>query len=131
MRLHLQRTSRKCPKQTLMMQRRNEHHEITKREEALNEEKSRKRKLPEPNPERSNQRKEQEKQRREQDEIERVAATSAQESPYDQLSSKELREVIYEKTGTRTWKQNEHTLQDVLVSINIYENQPRGEYFQN
>ena len=30
-RLHLQRTARKCPKQTLMMQRRNEHHETNKR----------------------------------------------------------------------------------------------------
>ena len=77
------------------MQLRNGHHKMSKREEALNEEKSRKRKLPEPHPEWSKQRKEQEKRRREEDKIERVAAISAQASPNNQLSSKELRQVIY------------------------------------
>ena len=39
--------------------------------------------------------------------------------------------LIYEKMGKRTRKQNEPTLRDVLVSVDVYENQTRGMSSEN
>ena len=57
------------------------------------------------------------KRRKELEEEERVAATAALQSPYANLSAKELREIIYLKTGKKTQKQKVQYLLDILHQI--------------
>ena len=71
--------------------------------EAMQNPTARKRNL---NDDRVESAKQQEKRKRVEEENERVAATCAAQSPYIDLSVRELREVIYLKTGERTRKQN-------------------------
>ena len=51
------------------------------------------------------------------EEKERVAATYAAQSPYIDLSVRELRELVYLKTGERTRKQNPESLRAILHRI--------------
>ena len=86
-----------------------------------------KRKAPTPNPEISKRRKAAEKQRRENEAEERAAATAAQTSPYAELTSRELRDLIFAKTGEKTRKQNHQTLMDALTAIELFQNSSRGK----
>ena len=123
-RTHLQRTSHKFPKQTLQAELRLQLQETIAREEEAKS--SRKRKAPTPNPEISKRQKAAERQRREKEAEERAAATAAQTSPYAELSSKELRDLIFSKTGKKTRKQNHEALMDALTTIELYQNPSRG-----
>ena len=64
----------------------------------------------------STKQKAREKKRME-EEKERVAATYAAQSPYIDLSVRELQELVHLKTGKRTRKQNPESLRAILHRI--------------
>ena len=113
---HMQKTDRRSPKLTLQTQLRIEFQEAEAKLEAKENGKpnARKRKLSVDQTEKAKQR---EKKRREEEEEERVAATDAVQSPYINLSVKELRDAIHLKTGERTRKQNPESLRAILHRI--------------
>ena len=111
---HMQKTNRRSPKLTLQTQLRLEFQEAEAKVEAMQNPTARKRKL---NDDRAESAKQREKKKRMEEETERVAATRSAQSPYVDLSVRELREVIYLKTGERTRKQNPESLRAILHRI--------------
>ena len=61
--------------------------------------------------------KEREKRRRLDEEAERSEVNAAQQSPYAALSANELKDLIFERTGRKTRKQNRQCLLDILTGI--------------
>ena len=111
---HMRKTDHRSPKQTLQTQLRIEYQEADAKLEAhLAGENKRKRSFPG----RAEEVRERMKRRKELEEEERVAATAALQSPYANLSAKELREIIYLKTGKKTQKQKVQYLLDILHQI--------------
>ena len=97
----MQKTDRRSPKLTLQTQLRLQ--EAEGKVETTQNFTSRKRKL---NVDQAGSAKQREKKKKMEEEEERVAATHAARSPYIDLSVRELRELVYLKTGERTRKQN-------------------------
>ena len=108
---HLQKTDHRSPNQTLQTQLRLEWQEA---ETKLEEHDAGGRKRRAPRPENAERMKEIQKKRRVEEEEERVAATTALQSPYANFTAKELRKIIFDKTGKKTRKQNLQCLLDIL-----------------
>ena len=114
---HMQKTNHRSPRLTLQTQLRIELQEAETKLEAHLNPVVRKRKQMAQHPWQGEGIKEREKRRRLQEEEERVAATVSQQSPNANLSLKELKDLIYARTGQKTRKQNQQNLIDILTRI--------------
>ena len=123
-RTHLKRTDRRHPRQTLRTQLRIEYHEAQARLEAKNEKIERKRKATVQHPWQGFGLKERNEQEQMNNRIAREEASRNQKSPLEDLSVKELQELVHEKTGKRTRKKTRETLMMVLQNLNEF---PEGE----
>ena len=123
-RTHLKRTDRRHPRQTLRTQLRIEYHEAQARLDAKNAKIERKRKATVQHPWQGFGLKARNEQDQMNDRNAREEATRSQKSPLEELSIKELQNLIHEKTGKRTRKKTKETLIVVLQNLNEY---PEGE----
>ena len=114
---HLRKTNHHSPKLTLQTQLRIELQEAQAKLDAHQNPTVRKRKPTAQHPWQGQGLKEREKRRRVEEEEERANATAAQQSPYSNLSEKELRDLIYARGGEKTRKQTRIPLLDILRRI--------------
>ena len=114
---HLRKTDHRSPRLTLQTQLRIELQDAQAKLEAHLNPTTRKRKPAAQHPWQGQGLKEREKRKRMEEEEERATATAAQESPYSNLTEKELKDLIYARGGVKTRKQNRVALLDILTRI--------------